>query len=98
MVLAAAVDGQRFLGSVGYVSACWMRGPLLQPGEFKMKTIAIVLSLAVSGIAVSAAYTSAYATRMNGKGSMCSDGSNCMSARYKMATKKPQTAKPKKGY
>jgi hypothetical protein len=41
------------------------------------------LSLAVSGIAISAAYTSAQASKMNGKGSMCSEGSNCMSARYK---------------
>jgi hypothetical protein len=63
-----------------------------------MKTIAVVMSLAVSGIAVSGAYSSAFASRMNGKGSSCSEGSNCMSDRYKAATaKKPQMAKPKTG-
>jgi hypothetical protein len=32
-----------------------------------MKTIAVVLTLAISGIAISAAYTEAYASRMNGR-------------------------------
>jgi hypothetical protein len=38
-----------------------------------VKTIAVVLTLAISGIAVSAAYTEAYANRMNGKGN-CAGG------------------------
>jgi len=61
-----------------------------------MKTIAVILSLAISGIAVSAAYTSAYASRMNGKGMGCSEGTNCMSARAKAATKKTHAAQPTK--
>jgi hypothetical protein len=60
-----------------------------------MKTIAVILSLAISGIAISSVYTSAYASRMNGKGGWCSEGTNCMSARYKMTTKKSYMAKPK---
>ena len=61
-----------------------------------MKTFAVILSLAISGIAISSAYSSAYASRMNGKGSMCSEGTNCMSDRYKAATaKKARVAKPK---
>jgi hypothetical protein len=55
-----------------------------------VKTIAIVLTFAISGIAISAASTSAYASKMNGKGSGCSEGTNCMSARYKAATAKPK--------
>jgi hypothetical protein len=55
-----------------------------------MKTITIVLTIAISGTALSAAYTSAYASRMNGKGSTCSEGTNCMSERYKAATAKPK--------
>ena len=63
-----------------------------------MKTIAVVLSLAISGLAISTTYNSAYASRMNGKGSTCSEGTNCMSARYKAATaKKAHVAKPKTG-
>ena len=60
-----------------------------------MKTIAIVLSLAVSGIAISSAYNSAYADRMNGKAT-CGQ-SICMQDRYKAAmAKKSHMAKPKK--
>ncbi len=58
-----------------------------------MKTIAVVLSLVVSGIAISAAYTSAQASRMNGKGGWCSSGSNCMQDRYKASTAKAAKSK-----
>lgn len=52
------------------------------------------LTLAVLSLSIPAPIFSseASASRMNGKGSMCSEGSNCMSARYKAAT-----AKGKKG-
>jgi hypothetical protein len=60
-----------------------------------MKTVIIALSLAISGVAISAAYSDAYASRMNGKGSMCSDGAGCHAAKYKNATK-AHVAKPKK--
>jgi hypothetical protein len=62
-----------------------------------VKTVLMVLSLAIAGVAISSGYFDANATRMNGKGSMCSDGSNCMSARYKAATAKSKSkvAKPK---
>jgi hypothetical protein len=46
-----------------------------------MKTIAVVLTLAISGIAISAAYTEAYASRMNGRRSLCSDDVGCTTAR-----------------
>jgi hypothetical protein len=62
-----------------------------------MKTIAFVLTLAFSSTIIGAAYTTAHASRMNGKGMGCSEGVNCMSARYKTATKKPHMAKPKTG-
>jgi hypothetical protein len=52
-------------------------------GRFTVKTIAVVLTLAISGIAISAAYTEAYASRMNGKGGWCSEGTNCMSGRQR---------------
>lgn len=63
-----------------------------------MKSIAMVLSLAVSGIAVSGTYSSALASKMNGRGGMCSDGAGCMSDKAKnhMAGK-PKMAKPKTG-
>jgi hypothetical protein len=61
-----------------------------------MKTFAVILSLAISGIAISSAYTEAYASRMNGKGMDCSEGTNRMSARYKMATEKPKWPSPSK--
>jgi hypothetical protein len=64
--------------------------------EIIMKTVVLVLSLAVSGIGISAAYTSAQAGRMNGKGMGCSTGTNCMQDRYNAATKKTNAAKPKK--
>jgi hypothetical protein len=62
-----------------------------------MKTIVIVLSLAVSGIAISSAYTSAQASRMNGKGGWCSSGANCMQDRYIAATKNSKTKSKKTG-
>ena len=67
-------------------------------GRFTVKTIAVVLTLAISGIAISAAYTEAYASRMNGKGGWCSEGTNCMSGRAKIAAAKAKgLAKPKMG-
>jgi len=60
-----------------------------------MKAIAITIAVAVSGTAISAAYTDAYASRMNGKGSACSDGMNCMAARHKAATSKAKAGTPK---
>jgi hypothetical protein len=64
-----------------------------------MKTIAVVLTLAISGIAISAAYTEAYASRMNGRRSLCSDDVGCNSARakYAIARSKGHMAKPKMG-
>jgi hypothetical protein len=63
-----------------------------------MKTIAFVLTLAFSGTIIGAAYTAAHASRMNGKDMGCSEGVNCMSARYKMApSKKAHVTKPKTG-
>jgi hypothetical protein len=59
-----------------------------------MKAIAVVLTFAIASIAISASYNSAYASRMNGKGGWCSEGTNCMSGRAKMAIKKSHTAKP----
>jgi hypothetical protein len=47
-----------------------------------IKKLAFVLSLVVSGIALSSAYTSAHAGKMNGKDGMCSDGPNCGSNTY----------------
>jgi hypothetical protein len=41
-----------------------------------VKTIVVVLSLAISGVAISAAYFDAYASRMNGWGNGCSDGNH----------------------
>jgi hypothetical protein len=65
-------------------------------GRFTVKTIAVVLTLAISGIAISAAYTDAYASRMNGKGGWCSEGTNCMSGRAKIAAAKAKGhVKPK---
>ena len=63
-----------------------------------VKTIIVALSLAISGVAISAAYFDAYASRMNGKGSMCSDGMGCHAARHKAATAKAKAhvVKPKK--
>ena len=61
-----------------------------------MKTIAVFLTLAISGIAISASYSSAYASRMNGKGGWCSEGSNCMSGRAKMAMSKKSHAPKQK--
>jgi hypothetical protein len=47
------------------------------------------VALAIFALSVPAPIitSQAHASRMNGKGSMCSDGPNCMSARYKAATK-----------
>jgi hypothetical protein len=62
-----------------------------------VKTIVVVLSLAISGVAISAAYFDAYASRMDGKGNGCSDGNLCMRGKYKAATAKPkQVIQPKK--
>jgi hypothetical protein len=67
--------------------------------EEPLKKIVLILSLTVSSIAVSGAYTSADASKMNGKGGMCSDGANCMANKYQNAAagKKPHMAKPKNG-
>jgi hypothetical protein len=52
-----------------------------------MKTIAVVISLAVSTIAVSGPYQAAYAdSRMTGSPYWCSSGMNCMQDRYNAAT------------
>jgi hypothetical protein len=61
-----------------------------------MKAMAIVITFAISTVAISGA---ANASRMNGKGGWCSEGTNCMSARAKSATspKKPHMAKSKAG-
>jgi hypothetical protein len=48
-----------------------------------MRTIAVVISLAISATALTAAFTPANATRMNGKCCVSSDGGR--SYRYKMA-------------
>jgi hypothetical protein len=63
-----------------------------------VKTIVVALSLAISGVAISAAYFDAYASRMNGRGNGCSDGNLCMSAKHKTTTAKTkaQVIKPKK--
>jgi hypothetical protein len=58
-----------------------------------MKAIAIVISLAVSGIAISGA---AHADTRMTTGYMCSSGMNCMSDRYKAATAKAAKAKTQK--
>jgi hypothetical protein len=50
-----------------------------------MKTIRVILTLAISGTAISAAYTSAYAGNMKGT-PVCSDGMNCFSHKSKVAT------------
>ena len=62
-----------------------------------MKTFAIVLTFAISGIATSATYTPASAdSRMSGSNHYCSSGMNCMSDRYQAAMKKKGAAtKPK---
>ena len=51
-------------------------------GRSTMKSIAVVLSLAILGFALSAALTPASATRMNGKCCMSSDGGR--SHRYQL--------------
>jgi hypothetical protein len=68
-----------------------------QFGRVIVKTIVIILTLAISGIATSATYTTASAdSRMSGSNYYCSSGSNCMSDRYQAAMKKKgATAKPK---
>ena len=48
-----------------------------------MKPLAIILSLAISGIALSSEFTTASATKMNGKCCMSSDGGR--SYRYRLA-------------
>ena len=53
-----------------------------------MKTLALVLSVALSGAVVSADVTPAFATRMDGKCCVSSDGGR--SYRYRMATRRPQ--------
>jgi hypothetical protein len=63
-----------------------------------VKTIAVVLSLAVSGIAISAAYNSAYANRMDGRGNCAGGvcpggGTSWSSAKHHKATKVKNTNK-----
>ena len=48
-----------------------------------MKKLAVILSLAISGIALSSEFTTASATKMNGKCCMSSDGGR--SYRYRLA-------------
>jgi hypothetical protein len=48
-----------------------------------MKPVAVILTLAISGIALSTAFTAASATKMNGKCCVSSDGGR--SSRYSMA-------------
>ena len=51
-----------------------------------MKKLAVILSLAISGIALSSEFTTASATKMNGKCCMSSDGGR--SYRYRMAMRR----------
>jgi hypothetical protein len=62
-----------------------------------MRAIVIIVTLAISGIATSATYTTASAdSRMSGSNHYCSAGMNCMSDRYQAAMKKKGApAKPK---
>jgi hypothetical protein len=50
---------------------------------------AAALALAIIALSIPAPIVTsqAYASKMNGKGSGCSDGYNCMGSRYKAATK-----------
>jgi hypothetical protein len=57
-----------------------------------MKRFPVILLLAISGLALSSEFTTASASRMNGKCCMSSDGGR--SIRYRMATRRaaiPQT-------
>jgi hypothetical protein len=58
---------------------------------------ALLLALLSLSIPAPIFSTDASASRMNGKGSGCSDGNNCMAARHRAATaraaKKPKTPK-----
>ena len=57
-----------------------------------MKKLPVILLLAISGLALSSEFTTASASRMNGKCCMSSDGGR--SFRYRMATRRaaiPQT-------
>jgi hypothetical protein len=51
-----------------------------------MRTIAVVMSLAISSITLSSVLAPAFATKMNGKGNPSSDGSR--SYRYALAMKR----------
>ena len=51
-----------------------------------MKKLVVILSLAIAGIAVSSEFTTAFASRMNGKCCMSSDGGR--SYRYKVAMRR----------
>ena len=48
---------------------------------------ALILAIFALSIPSPVSTSQAYASRMNGKGMGCSEGTNCMSARYKAATK-----------
>jgi hypothetical protein len=61
-----------------------------------MKSIAVVISLVVSTIAISGVYNSARADTRMTTGYTCSSGFNCMSDRYKAATSKAAKAKASK--
>jgi hypothetical protein len=50
-----------------------------------MKTIAVILSLAISGVAMPSAFTPAAATKMNGKCCQSSDGGRSYRARVTLA-------------
>ena len=64
-----------------------------------MKKLVVILSLAIAGIAVSSEFTTASASRMNGKCCMSSDGGR--SFRYRMAMRKaaiPHTCSARAAY
>jgi hypothetical protein len=61
-----------------------------------MKSFAVILSLAISAIALSSAFVPASATRMNGKCCMSSDGGR--SHRYLMAMRMAAIPKTCSGY
>jgi hypothetical protein len=62
-----------------------------------MKTIAVIISLAASTIAIFGAFSSARAdSRMTGAPYWCSSGMNCMQDRYNAATRAAKAKMQKK--
>jgi hypothetical protein len=59
----------------------WLYAGQQTPGRGKMKAFAVVLSLAVAGVALSSDFTPAFATKMNGKCCQSSDGGRSYRAR-----------------